>query len=106
MARHRDLCEAKMIRRPSSDLLTSTSLLEAMNSVRIHANGSNNTQENPYRAGTAWRLGVSGGNRCLWERIVSGLESLPEAGAERAVIDGAADLEQQIGASSRPAHLL
>src|SRR5208337_5613547 len=35
--------------------------------------------------GTAWRLGVSGRNRCLRERIVGGLESLSEAGAERAV---------------------
>ena len=40
------------------------------------------------------------------ERIVGGVESLSEAGAERAVVDGAANLEQQIGAPSRPAHLL
>src|SRR5208283_4429601 len=46
--------------------------------------------------GTAWRLGVSGRNRCLRERIVGGLESLSEAGAERAVIDGAANLKHKI----------
>src|SRR5208283_2225253 len=56
--------------------------------------------------GTAWRLGVSGRNRCLRERIVGGLESLSEAGAERAVIDGAANLKQKIRPSPRPAHLL
>jgi hypothetical protein len=44
--------------------------------------------------GTAWRLGVSGGNRCLREQIVGRMESLSEAGAERAIIDGAANLEQ------------
>src|SRR5271166_2201859 len=57
-------------------------------------------------SGTAWRLGVSGRNRCLRERIVGGLESLSEAGAERAVIDGAANLKQKIRPSPRPAHLL
>src|SRR3954447_7156665 len=56
--------------------------------------------------GTAWRLGVSGRNCCLRERTISRPESLPEAGAERAVVDGAANLEQQIGPSPRPAHLL
>jgi hypothetical protein len=56
--------------------------------------------------GTAWRLGVSGRNCCLRKRIVSGVESLPEAGTERAIVDGAANLEQQIGSSPRPAHLL
>src|SRR6188474_711351 len=34
---------------------------------------------------------------CWRMRIVGGLEALPEAGAERAVVDGAADLEQQVG---------
>jgi hypothetical protein len=58
----------------------------------------------PY--GTAWRLGVSGRNCCLRERTISRPESLPEAGAEHAVVDGAANLEQQIGLSLRPAHLL
>src|SRR6476659_12006 len=43
---------------------------------------------------------------CWRMRIVGGLEALPEAGAERAVVDGAADLEQQIGPAPGPAHLL
>ena len=34
------------------------------------------------------------------------LEALPEAGAERAVVDGAADLEQQVGPAPGPAPLL
>src|SRR5438046_1393433 len=34
--------------------------------------------------GTAWRLGVSGRSRCLRKWIVGGVESLSEAGAERA----------------------
>src|SRR4051794_25865902 len=40
------------------------------------------------------------------ERVIGGLEALPEAGAERAVVEGAADLEQQIGPALGPAHLL
>src|SRR4051812_40143263 len=43
---------------------------------------------------------------CWRMRTVGGLEALPEAGAERAVVDGAADLEQPIGTAPRPAHLL
>src|SRR3954465_5175332 len=43
---------------------------------------------------------------CWRMRIVGGLEALPEAGAERAVVDGAADLEQQVGPAPGPAHLL
>src|SRR6185503_17655729 len=43
---------------------------------------------------------------CWRMRIVGGLEALPKAGAERAVVDGAADLEQQVGAAPGPAHLL
>ena len=31
---------------------------------------------------------------------------MPKSGAERAIVDGAADLEQQISATSRPSHLL
>jgi hypothetical protein len=50
--------------------------------------------------GTAWRLGASGRNRRLRERIISGLESLSEAGAERAVVNGTANLEQKIGTPS------
>jgi hypothetical protein len=49
---------------------------------------------------------VSGRNCCLRERIVGGIESLSEAGAERAIVEGAADLEQKIGPSPRPTHLL
>src|ERR671932_827816 len=41
-----------------------------------------------------------------WGRVVRGDEALPEAGAERAVVDGAADLQQPVGAAPRPAHLL
>jgi len=48
----------------------------------------------------------SGGDRHWRAWIVGWLESLSEAGTERAIIDGATDLEQQIGAASRPAHLL
>jgi len=40
----------------------------------------------------------------MW--IVGGLESLSEAGTEPAIVDRAANLEQKIGPSSRPAHLL
>jgi len=40
----------------------------------------------------------------IW--IVGWLESLSEAGPERAIIDGARNLEQQVGPTSRPAHLL
>jgi len=44
------------------------------------------------------------GSRCccdFWERVVGGDEALPEAGAKRAVVDGAADLEQPVGAAPR-----
>ncbi len=40
------------------------------------------------------------------EQVIGGVEALPEAAAERADVDGAADLEQQVGAAPRPAHLL
>ena len=36
----------------------------------------------------------------------TGFEELSEAGAEFTVEDGAADLEQEIGPASRPAHVL
>ena len=49
---------------------------------------------------------MSSRNRFLRERIVSGLKSLSEAGAKRAVVNGAANLEQKIRPSPRPAHLL
>jgi len=38
--------------------------------------------------------------------IVGWLELLSEVGTERAIVDGAANLEQQAGAASRSAHLL
>src|SRR3954462_7810351 len=50
-----------------------------------------------------WGSGCGGD---FGERVVCGAEALPEAGAERAVVDGAADLEQPIGTVPRPAHLL
>src|SRR3954470_12236746 len=43
---------------------------------------------------------------CWRMRIVGGLEALPEADAERAVVDGAADLEQPVGPAPGPAPLL
>src|SRR4051812_34011292 len=43
---------------------------------------------------------------CWRMRIVGNFKALPEAGAERAVVDGAGDLEQPIGTAPRPAHLL
>jgi len=50
-----------------------------------------------------WR---SGGYRDWRVWIVSWVELLSEAGPERAIIDGAANLQQQVDAASRPAHLL
>jgi hypothetical protein len=38
--------------------------------------------------------------------IISWAEFLSEAGADSTIVDGASDLEQKIGSSSRPAHLL
>src|SRR4051794_41502374 len=38
--------------------------------------------------------------------VVGGLETLPETGAERAVVNSTADLEQPVGAVSGPTHLL
>jgi hypothetical protein len=55
--------------------------------------------------GTAARLG-SGRYRHWRERIVGWLEPLSEVGTERAIVNGAANLQQEIGTSSRPAHLL
>ena len=43
------------------------------------------------------KFGGSGGNGRLRVGIVCGLESLSKAGAERAVVDSAANLQQQIG---------
>src|SRR3954451_18254060 len=47
------------------------------------------------------------GGHCHWRVWVVGRqEFLPETGAERAVVEGTADLEQQIGPAPGPAHLL
>ena len=48
----------------------------------------------------------SGGDRHWRAGSVGWLELLSEAGTERAIVDGAADLQQQVGPVSRPAHLL
>src|SRR5690349_10509844 len=57
----------------------------------------------------SWELSRSWGSGCdgRWRvRVVGGPEALPEADAERAVVDGAADPEQPVGAAPGPAHLL
>ena len=41
---------------------------------------------------------------CIW--TADGFEPLTEAGTERPVVNCAADLQHQVGASPRPAHLL
>ena len=43
-----------------------------------------------------WGSGCGGHWR---ERVIGGVETLPEAAAERAVVDGAADLKQPVGAA-------
>src|SRR5271166_2855178 len=48
----------------------------------------------------------SGRYRHWWVCIVGGLEFLSESGTERPIVNGAANLQQEIGTSSRPAHLL
>ncbi len=48
----------------------------------------------------------SGGDCHLRVRVVGWLELLSEAGTERAIVDGAPNLQQQVGAAPRPAHLL
>src|SRR3954451_17280902 len=56
-----------------------------------------------------WGLPRDWGSGCggdFGERVVRSEEAPPEAGAERPVVDGAADLEQPIGTAPRPAHLL
>jgi len=60
----------------------------------------NGTTEGPSRD---WG---SGGDRHWRAWIVGWVESLSEAGTERAIIDGAPNLQQQVGAASRPTHLL
>jgi hypothetical protein len=48
----------------------------------------------------------SGSYRHWWGWIVGGLEFLSVAGTERAVVDGTANLQEEISPASRPAHLL
>jgi hypothetical protein len=50
--------------------------------------------------------GSSGGNCRSRELIVNRTEFLSEAGAKRSVVDGAANLQQEIGTSSGPSHRL
>ena len=50
-----------------------------------------------------WGSGCGGQVR---ERVIGGVEALPEAAAERAVIDGAPNLQQPVGTAPRPAHVL
>src|SRR5689334_5902251 len=57
-------------------------------------------QSGPSRTWGSGRHGQIGGG------LGFGLEQLAESGAELAVDDGAADLEQEIGAAAGPAHLL
>src|SRR5689334_12777027 len=52
------------------------------------------------------RLWGSGSHGQAGDGIGFGLEQVAESGAELAVDDGAADLEQAIGAAAGPAHLL
>jgi hypothetical protein len=56
--------------------------------------------------GTVQRLGGSGRRRQLLARSGDRIEQTAETGAERAIIDRATDLEEQVGASPRPSHLL
>src|SRR3954453_12298119 len=51
----------------------------------------------------SWGSGCDG---CWRVPVAGGLETLPETGAERAVVNSTADLEQPVGAVSGPTHLL
>ena len=53
-----------------------------------------------YAAGLLRNWG-SGGDGRLRVTVVGSLEALPEAAAERAIVDGAADLEQPVGGTRR-----
>jgi transposase len=79
--------------------------------VRAHRCAAGEKTEEPNQALGRSRGGLphSWGSRCysLWRvRIVGWLESLPEAGAESTIMNSATNLKQQIGAASRPPHLL
>src|SRR5271170_7460998 len=56
--------------------------------------------------GTVQRSGGSSRLRQLWAWRGDWIEHTTEPGAEHAVVDRAADLKKQIGASPRPSHLL
>src|SRR5271163_2063700 len=56
--------------------------------------------------GTVQRSGGSSRLRQLWAWRGDWIEHTTEPGAEHAVVDRAADLKKQIGASLRPSHLL
>src|SRR5208282_2655667 len=58
------------------------------------------------RRGTVQRSGGSSRLRQLWAWRGDWIEHTTEPGAEHAVVDRAADLKKQIGASPRPSHLL
>src|SRR5271169_4790412 len=58
------------------------------------------------RKGTVQRSGGSSRLRQLWAWRGDWIEHTTEPGAEHAVVDRAADLKKQIGASPRPSHLL
>src|SRR5271156_762353 len=57
-------------------------------------------------SGTVQRSGGSSRLRQLWAWRGDWIEHTTEPGAEHAVVDRAADLKKQIGASPRPSHLL
>jgi hypothetical protein len=59
-----------------------------------------------FSAVTVQRSGGSSRLRQLWAWRGDWIEHTTEPGAEHAVVDRAADLKKQIGASPRPSHLL
>src|SRR3954463_2620356 len=60
--------------------------------------------ESRRQLGTVASLGGSGGNRRLRLRIVGWVEFLSVARTKRTIVDGTANLEEEIGPSPRPAH--
>src|SRR3954447_10243949 len=87
-------------RRPTlSD--TAPQKLDAMN-VRMLAQKTGLATSAGVQPSSFWGLPRDWGSGCggHWRgRVIGGVETLPEAGAERAVVDGAADLEQPVGAT-------
>src|SRR4051795_5684092 len=92
--------------RPSCRAATSAEPEPAKGSSKVPCGGQK-ASINGLRAATGlspkWGSGCEG--RCEVP-VVGDLETLAEAGAERAVVEGAADLEQPIGPAPGPAHLL